>query len=45
LLALCNELAEQKEFNELALEMKDRKVHYEMLPQGEWQQKLNEIFN
>jgi len=44
LLALCNELAEQKEFNELALEMKDRKVRFEMLPQNEWQKKLAEIF-
>jgi type III restriction enzyme len=45
LLARCNELAEQKEFNELALEMKDRKVKFEMLHQNEWQQKLAEIFS
>jgi type III restriction enzyme len=38
LLAKCNE------FNELALEMKDRKIKFEMLHQNEWQQKLAEIF-
>lgn len=43
LLALCNELAEQKQFNELALEMKDRKVKFEMLAQNEWRHKLAEI--
>jgi type III restriction enzyme len=44
LLAKCNELAVQKEFNELALEMQDRKVEFEIIQQGEWQQKLREIF-
>lgn len=43
LLKICNDLAEQKEFSELALEMKDRKVRFEMISQDEWQQKFNKI--
>lgn len=45
LLELCNSLAAQKEFSELALETKDRKVQFEMLYQNEWQQKLSEILS
>ncbi|MGH7195600.1 MAG: DEAD/DEAH box helicase [Candidatus Saccharimonadales bacterium] len=45
LLELCNNLAEQKEFNELALEMKGRKVKFQMLYQSEWRQKLSEILS
>lgn len=45
ILKLCNNLAEQKAFNELALEMKDRKIKFEMLYQNEWRQKLSEILS
>lgn len=45
LLLKCNELAVEKEFNELALEMKDRKIIFEILHQNKWKQKLSEIFS
>jgi type III restriction enzyme len=45
LLELCNNLAEQKEFSELALELKDKQVRFEMLHQNEWRQKLSEVLS
>lgn len=45
LLELCNNLAEQKEFNKLALKLKDKQIRFEMLHQNEWRQKLSEIVN
>ena len=43
LLKLCNDLAEQRDFSQLALELKDKRVKFEMIFESDWQQKLAEI--
>jgi type III restriction enzyme len=41
--ALCNEYAKRTNWNELAPAMRDKEIAYEIVFQGEWQRRLNEL--
>ncbi|MCD6568289.1 MAG: DEAD/DEAH box helicase family protein [Dehalococcoidia bacterium] len=42
--ALCNQLAEEKSWDELKLEFPDRRVVFKVIFEDEWQKRINELF-
>lgn len=42
---ICTRKAKERDWNELGLEMKDKIMGFEVLPENEWQARLNDILN
>lgn len=45
LFRLCNELASEISWNELGLELAEKELRFELVPQDVWQAKLNELIH
>jgi len=44
LLDLCNEQAKEENLSELGLVFKNKRVHYEVVSEEEWQRRFHEMF-